>query len=113
MKKTKESIKKNLSLVDIVYEIIDARIPYSSRNPDMDELIGNKPRLIIMSKKDLADEKANDQWKKFFIQNNTPSVKVDSLSNDGIEDIVNMSYESTRKKGNKKQAYSSNDSGNT
>ncbi|NMA87277.1 MAG: ribosome biogenesis GTPase YlqF [Tissierellia bacterium] len=98
MKKTKESIKKNLSLVDIVYEIIDARIPYSSRNPDMDGLIGDKPRLIIMAKKDLADEKANEEWKNYFIQNNIPSVKVDSLSNDGIEDIVNMSYKLTEEK---------------
>ena len=98
MKKTKESIKKNLSLVDIVYELIDARIPYSSRNPDIDNLIGDKPRLIIMAKKDLADEKANKLWNAYFRKKNIPSVNVDSLNNNGIEDIIKMSYILTEEK---------------
>lgn len=98
MKKTKETIKKSLSMVDIVYEVIDARIPYSSRNPDMDEIIGNKPRLIIMAKKDLADEKANELWDIYFKQKGIPSINVDNLKNEGIEDIVKMSYKLTEEK---------------
>mgnify|MGYP001407044342 FL=1 len=98
MKKTKETIKKSLSMVDIVYEVIDARIPYSSRNPDMDEIIGNKPRLIIMAKKDLADEKTNELWDIYFKQKGIPSINVDNLKNEGIEDIVKMSYKLTEEK---------------
>ncbi|NMB08204.1 MAG: ribosome biogenesis GTPase YlqF [Tissierellia bacterium] len=98
MKKTKETIKKSLSMVDIVYEVIDARIPYSSRNPDIDEIIGNKPRLIIMAKKDLADEKANELWDIYFKQKGIPSINVDNLKNEGIEDIVKMSYKLTEEK---------------
>lgn len=62
MKKTKEEIQNNLKLVDIVLEIIDARIPESSRNPMLDEILGDKPRLIIMNKSDLADSKVNKMW---------------------------------------------------
>lgn len=98
MKKTKETIKKSLSMVDIVYEVIDARIPYSSRNPDIDEIIGNKPRLIIMAKKDLADEKANELWDIYFKQKGIPSINVDNLKNEGIEDIVKISYKLTEEK---------------
>mgnify|MGYP001396198615 FL=1 len=59
MKKTKEAIKKSLPLIDIVYEVVDARIPVSSQNPDIDNIIGNKPRIKILNKSDLANEKAN------------------------------------------------------
>ena len=98
MKKTKESIKKSLSMVDIVYEIIDARIPYSSRNPETDNIIGDKPRLLIMAKKDLADEMANNLWEKYFENKGIQSVNVNSLNNDGINDIIDMSYKLTEEK---------------
>ncbi len=98
MKKTKESIKKNLSLVDIVYEIIDARIPYSSRNPDVDGILGNKPRLIIMNKSDLADAESNKIWKSYFEQKKIPVVNVDSLNNKGLDQVINMSYVLTEEK---------------
>ncbi|WP_296114156.1 ribosome biogenesis GTPase YlqF [uncultured Anaerococcus sp.] len=62
MKKTKEEIEKNLKLVDIVLEIIDARIPESSRNPMLADILGDKPRMIIMNKADLADPKENQKW---------------------------------------------------
>ncbi len=98
MKKTKESIKKNLSLVDIVYEVIDARIPFSSRNPDMDEILGNKPRLIIMNKSDLADKAANRKWQAYFEEKGISSVLVDSIKNKGLEDVVVLSYKLTEEK---------------
>nr|WP_072537104.1 ribosome biogenesis GTPase YlqF [Anaerococcus mediterraneensis] len=71
MKKTKEEIVKNLKLVDIVLEIIDARIPESSRNPMLDEILADKPRMIIMNKSDLADPKENQKW-------------INKFKNDGI-----------------------------
>ena len=98
MKKTKESIKKNLSMVDIVYEIIDARIPYSSRNPDIDDIVGDKPRLLVMTKMDLADKKANDLWKMHFKEKGILSINVDSLNNRGIDDVVDMSYKLTKER---------------
>ncbi len=98
MKKTKESIKKNLSLVDIVYEVIDARIPLSSQNPDIDTIVNNKPRLIIMNKADLADEKGNKEWQNYFRKKGIPAIAVDSIRNKGLDDVINMSYILTREK---------------
>ncbi|MBQ0018584.1 MAG: ribosome biogenesis GTPase YlqF [Clostridiales bacterium] len=66
MKKTRELIKENLKAVDCVVEIVDSRIPVSSRNPIIDELIGGKRRIIVLGKADLADEKENAKWKEFF-----------------------------------------------
>lgn len=98
MKKTKESIQKNLSLVDIVYEVIDARIPFSSQNPDIDNIVGNKPRIIIMNKSDLADEGANKKWQLYFGRKGISTVVVDCLKNKGLDEIVNMSYKLTEEK---------------
>ncbi len=66
MKKTRELIKENLKAVDCVVEIIDSRIPVSSRNPIIDELIANKRRIIVLGKSDLADEAENRRWKEHF-----------------------------------------------
>lgn len=98
MKKAKESIKKNLSLVDLVYEVIDARIPYSSRNPEIDNIIGDRPRLIILNKSDLADKKANLIWEEYFQSKGILAISVDSLNNKGIDDIISLSYTLTKDK---------------
>lgn len=98
MKKTKESIRKNLALVDLVYEVIDARVPYSSRNPDIDNIVGDKPRLVILNKSDLADKNANRLWKEYFCKMGITAVIVDSLNNKGLDEIVNMSYRLTEDK---------------
>lgn len=98
MKKAKESIKKNLSLVDLVYEVIDARIPYSSRNPEIDNIIGDRPRLIILNKSDLADKKANLIWEEYFKSKGILAISVDSLNNKGIDDIISLSYTLTKDK---------------
>ena len=63
MVKAKREIKEKLSLIDIVYEVIDARIPLSSGYPEIEKLLGKKPRLILLNKSDLADEKKLDYWK--------------------------------------------------
>jgi ribosome biogenesis GTPase A len=98
MKKTKESIKRNLSLVDIVYELVDSRIPISSQNPDIDNLIGDKPRIKILNKSDLADEEANEKWVEFFNKKGIPAVLVDSIHNRGLNQIIDISYEITEQK---------------
>ena len=66
MKKTRELIQENLKLVDAVVEVIDARIPVSSRNPIIDELVRNKKRIIILNKSDLSDSEANQEWEQYF-----------------------------------------------
>ena len=66
MTKTRRMIAANLKLVDLVVEIIDARIPISSRNPDLDELLGGKPRLIILNRADQADPAMNKAWSNYL-----------------------------------------------
>ena len=65
MAKTKREIKDRLSLIDVVFEIIDARIPYSSKNVEIDDLVKNKPRILIMTKLDLCDELETKKWINF------------------------------------------------
>ena len=66
MKKTRELIQENLKLVDLVIEVIDARIPISSRNPIIDELVKDKKRIIVLNKSDLSDRRENDKWAAHF-----------------------------------------------
>ena len=69
MKKTKETIAENLKIVDQVIEVLDARIPLSSKNPDISKLAKNKKRLTVLNKVDLADEREVENWKEYFIRN--------------------------------------------
>ena len=68
MTKAKRMMEENIKLIDIVIEVLDARIPFSSRNPDIDTLGKNKSRLILLNKSDLADEKVNKLWKEWIDQ---------------------------------------------
>lgn len=102
MKKTKEAIQKSLAMVDVVFELIDARIPKSSQNPVIDSIIENKPRIIILNKSDLASEHGNKVWQEHFINQNINSVCMDALSGRGIDRLMELSYEATNEK---RQAY--------
>ncbi|TGE72891.1 ribosome biogenesis GTPase YlqF [Weissella confusa] len=66
MAKAFRLMRENLKYVDIVFELVDARIPVSSRNPELDEVLGQKPRLLVMTKTDLADPERTKAWKKYF-----------------------------------------------
>lgn len=98
MKKTRESIEKNLSMVDLVLELIDSRIPYSSQNPVIDSIVKNKPRIIILNKYDLADSKANKLWQDYFKKQGVDTVLVDSLSGKGVNDLLRMAEKVTEEK---------------
>ncbi len=87
MAKTKRVIKECLSQVDIVFELIDARIPYSSKNPDINDIIGDKPKLIIMTKATLADADTNKRWLKYYEESGENAVLVDSVTSYGIDSI--------------------------
>ena len=88
MKKTRDLVRNNLKLVDVVVELLDSRIPFSSRNPDIDNLAGNKPRVVILNKCDLADEIQNKKWVNYFNNKQIPAVLVDSNSGKGIESCI-------------------------
>ena len=88
MAKTRRQITEDLSLVDIVIELLDARIPVSSQNPNMAEITKNKKKLIILNKCDLADDKINGQWVQFFNSKGIKAVLVDSNSGRGIDKVV-------------------------
>lgn len=98
MKKTKESIEKNLSLVDLVIELLDARIPYSSQNPIIDSIVKDKPRLIILNKADLADSKANLLWQDYFKTQGISSILFNSLSTKNVDKILKLATEVTKEK---------------
>ena len=84
MAKTKRMIKASLPLVDAVVEIVDARIPESSRNPDLQSLIEGKPRIIVLNKCDMADEKATEMWLSRYKGQGIPAVAADCRSGKGL-----------------------------
>lgn len=86
MAKAKREAIENRNMVDIVLELVDARIPESSRNPLMDEIVGNKPRLIIMNKADLADRSSTDRWLTYFshVDKNQQAVAINTFSQSDI-----------------------------
>ena len=69
MTKARRMMQEDMKLIDLVIELVDARIPYSSRNPDIDALAGGKSRVLLLNKADLADEKKNQLWAHYYRQN--------------------------------------------
>ena len=98
MTKAKRMMQENIKLIDLVIELLDARLPMSSRNPDVDELGKNKARLILLNKADLADEKQNDAWMEYFKERGYSVVKVNSKKGGGIKSIQGVIQEACREK---------------
>ena len=88
MAKTKRQITEDIKLIDIVVELLDARIPISSQNPDIAKLIKGKKRIIALNKCDLADNKENQRWVNYFESKNIPTVLTDSNSGKGIDLLI-------------------------
>ena len=88
MTKTRRQIEADLKQVDAVCEIVDARIPISSRNPDIDSICGNKPRIIVLNRMDLADPNATKKWSAFFKAKGMAVVATDCKSRRGIADFT-------------------------
>lgn len=87
MAKTRKQITEDIKLVDVVIELLDARIPISSQNPEIKQIIRNKKKIIVLNKSDLADEKANKEWINKFLKNGDVSVLTDSNTGKGIDEV--------------------------
>ena len=98
MTKAKRMMQENIKLIDLVIELVDARLPLSSRNPDIDELGKNKARLILLNKSDLAEEKWNDAWAEYFKAKGYSVVKVNSKKGGGIKSIHGVIQEACKEK---------------
>lgn len=98
MTKAKRQMQEDLKLIDLIIELVDARIPLSSRNPDIDELGKNKARLILLNKSDLADERYNEQWSAYFQKKGFYVVKVNAKSGAGLKSIQGVIQEACKAK---------------
>lgn len=98
MTKAKRMMQENIKLIDLVIELVDARIPLSSRNPDIDELGKNKARLVLLNKADLAEDKWNDAWAEYFKKKEFSVVKVNSRKGGGIKSIQGVIREACAEK---------------
>ena len=89
MTKAMRQMKEDIKLIDLIIELLDARIPLSSRNPEIDNLGQNKARLVLLNKADLADEKQNNKWIEYFKKKGIVALKINSKNKHGIKEINN------------------------
>lgn len=88
MNKARKMMESDVKLVDLIIEVLDARAPLSSKNPDIDKIAGNKPRLIIMNKADLADNRVNELWKECFSDKGFETVFLNSKNKEGFKNVM-------------------------
>ncbi len=98
MTKAKRMMQEDMKLIDIVIELLDARVPVSSRNPDIDTLANNKFRLVLLNKCDLADKKINSEWETFFKEKGIPVVAINARDGQGMKTITEKIQEACREK---------------
>ena len=90
MAKTKREIQEDLKLIDVVIEILDARIPLSSQNPDIGKIIKNKKKIVLLNKCDLADERENKKWQDYFKNQNQVAILVNLNEGKGINEVIKI-----------------------
>ena len=93
MAKTKREITENLNLIDIVFEVIDSRIPYSSKNNEITKMISNKPKILVMTKMDLCDEKLTLKWKDYYEREGYKVVMVNLLQDNKLTELLKLTNE--------------------
>lgn len=98
MTKAKRMMQENIKLIDLVMELVDARVPLSSRNPDIDELGKNKSRIILLNKADLADPKGNAAWMRYFNEKGYHVLEINAKSGAGIKSIHGLVAEACKEK---------------
>ncbi len=102
MVKTKRQIQEVLKLIDVVIELLDARIPLSSKNPDMVELFGNKPKVVLLNKCDLAEDYITREWIEYYKKNGIIAFDIDSISGKNINKVYSIIREAVKDKFDKK-----------
>ena len=90
MTKTRRMMEENQKLIDIVVELLDARIPLSSRNPAIDEIFPNKPRLVLLNKADIADPKITAEWEKYFLSEGLGVKSISSTAGKSLNEIFSI-----------------------
>lgn len=98
MTKAKRAMKEDIKLIDLIIEVVDARVPFSSRNPDIDELGQNKARIVLLNKSDLSNERWNDAWAEWFKSQDCHVIKVNSRSGAGLKQINSVVQEACKEK---------------
>ncbi|GLB59368.1 ribosome biogenesis GTPase YlqF [Cytobacillus sp. NCCP-133] len=98
MAKARRQVTEKLKLIDIIFELVDARIPYSSRNPMIDEIVQHKPRLVLLNKADMADREATKQWIRHFEEQGIKALAINSQAGHGMKEIVSASQEILQEK---------------
>lgn len=98
MTKAKRAMKEDIKLIDLIIELVDARVPLSSRNPDIDELGAGKARMVLLNKSDLADERCNSAWESYFEAKGCHVVKVNSKRGAGLKQINGVVQEACKEK---------------
>lgn len=98
MAKAKKMMQENIKLIDVVIELVDARVPLSSKNPDIDNLANNKSRVILLNKYDMADPTYNDMWKVHFEEKGYHTALVNSKSGKGVNQIKDIIYKACEAK---------------
>ncbi|WP_342625440.1 ribosome biogenesis GTPase YlqF [Bacillus subtilis] len=98
MAKARREVTEKLKLIDIVYELVDARIPMSSRNPMIEDILKNKPRIMLLNKADKADAAVTQQWKEHFEKQGIRSLSINSVNGQGLNQIVPASKEILQEK---------------
>lgn len=98
MAKAKREVSEKLKFVDIVFELVDARLPLSSRNPMLDQILQQKPRLVLLNKADLADPVQTKQWQKYFENQGFLALAINAQDNQGVKNIVGKAKQALREK---------------
>ncbi len=98
MVKAKRKIQEDLKLVDVVIELVDARIPLSSRNPEVDQIVGAKKKIIVLNKSDLANEAINKKWIEYFTNQDTRVVLVNSINGKGLKEVTSAATQLMKEK---------------
>ncbi|MBH0161004.1 MULTISPECIES: ribosome biogenesis GTPase YlqF [Fictibacillus] len=104
MAKARREITEKLKMIDVVFELVDARIPLASRNPMIDEILGQKPRIVLLNKADLADPKVTSMWESYFSEKGIPSLAINSQDGKGIKKIEPLAHELVKEKFDKMRA---------
>lgn len=98
MTKAIRQMREDIKLIDVVIELVDARIPISSRNPDIDDLSGNKSRVIILNKADMADDRVSDEWVKYFEEKGFLALKLNAKTGNGMKVVKGAIQEAAKEK---------------